>query len=245
MRVSACFILATAAVALTGCGVSSVGNPEARVGDLVSDPVHVDSADVSSAVIKLKMGVGDLEVSGGDTAGLVDGKLEYNVPSWKPNVEQKKEGHTVHVSVEQPSSAKSSGGDAKNRWTLQVANNTPVSFEVECGVGKATLNLGAMKLRDVTLNVGVGKIEVDLRGKPDHDYSVKVHGGVGQATIYVPADASVSAKVQSGLAPVKVEGLEKHGETWESADFGKAKPTIQLEVEGGIGQIRVVREAAN
>jgi hypothetical protein len=241
MRLDVCLLLTAAAIALTSCGGGSVSEKSASAGDLVSDPVHVDSADVDSATIGLKMGVGDLDVSGGAATGVVDGKLEYNVPSWKPKVSQSKDGRAARLSIEQPSSTHTSGDHAQNHWTLQVGNSTPVTFDIACGVGDAKLKLGGLKLRGVTLNVGVGKIDLDLRGHPDQDYSVKVQGGVGEATIYVPAEASVRAKAQSGLVPVEVEGLVKRGDTWESPDFGKVKPTIELDVQGGVGQIRVVR----
>jgi len=240
VRLPACLLLAAAVIALTACGGSSSIETSSTSADLVTDPIHLDAAGVDSAAINLKMGVGELTVSGGATS-LVDGKLEYNVPAWKPKIVQSKDGHSAHLSIEQPSSDKSSGGNKKNRWTLQVADNTPVTFEIECGVGTAKLNLGSLQLRGVTLNVGVGEIVLDLRGHPDHDYNVKVHGGVGEATVYVPAGASVRATAQGGIAPVKVEGLEAHGDTWQSPDYGKARPTIDLEVEGGIGEIHIIR----
>src|ERR1039458_5551387 len=36
--------------------------------------------------------------------------------------------------------------------------------------------------------MGVGELHMDLRGKPKHDYDVRIHGGVGEATIHLPRD---------------------------------------------------------
>jgi hypothetical protein len=241
MRRIPALCLALASLFSAACGTPrsyGIGEP---AGPLVTDPVHLDAAGIDSAQIDLKMGVGELEISSGAASGLVDGKLEYNVPSWKPKVVQLTDGHTARLTIEQPSSTKSSGSDVKNRWTLRVADTTPVTFTIDCGVGDAKLDLGAMKLRGVALNVGVGKISLDLRGHPDHDYSVKVQGGVGAATIYLPTDAAIRANVQSGLVPVKVEGLEKHGDAWESPGGSSGKPAIHLKVEGGVGEIKVIR----
>jgi len=240
MRLPACLLLTITAIALTACGGGSSSSENTSGGALITDPIHLDSAGVDSATINLKIGVGELTVSGG-AAALVDGKIEYNVPAWKPQITQSKDGRSAHLTIEQPSSDKSSGDNKKNRWTLQVADTTPVTFEIECGVGSAKLNLGTMQLRGVTINVGVGQMDLDLRGHPDHDYNVKVHGGVGETTIYVPAGASVRATAQGGLAPVKIEGLEVRGDAWQSPDYGKVQPTINLEVDSGIGQIRIVR----
>jgi hypothetical protein len=245
MRFLSCLVLTASAVAFTACGGGSSVGENTVTGPLVTDPVHVDSAGIESGTITLKMGVGELEVSSGAPSGsLVDGKLEYNVPSWKPKVVQAQGGKTAQLSIEQPSSTRTSsnsGGHTENHWTLQVAPTIPVTMDIECGVGNAKLDLGALKLRGLALNVGVGQIEVDLRGRPDHDYTVKIHGGVGETTVHLPTEAAIRANVQSGLVPVKVEGLEKHGDTWESAGSGAAAPVIRLEVEGGIGQIKIVR----
>jgi hypothetical protein len=239
MRFVASFLVVASALAVTGCSRGS--SPAESTGELVTDPVHVDGAGVESASVELKMSVGDLDVSGGASTGLIDGKLEYNVPSWKPKITQSKDGATAHLSIQQSSSSRTSGSNTQNRWTLQVAPTIPVAFDIECGVGKATLNLGSLKLRGVILNVGVGKIDLDLRGRPDHDYTVNVHGGVGETTVYLPTEAAIRANVQSGLVPVKVEGLEKHGDTWASPPSDQAKPAIRLEVEGGIGPIEIIR----
>ena len=240
MRLFSSTLLSFVLLFSAGCGVVS-NDPNLRPGELKTDSVHLDANGVDNAAVALKIGVGDL-VIGSDTGELVTGKFEYNVPAWQPVVNQSKDGSTAHLKVEQPS-AGSVSGDTQNRWNLQVSNKTPVAFDIECGVGKAKLNLGGMKLKDVTLKVGVGEIDMDLRGNPEQDYNVRIEGGVGQATINLPASAAIRADVQTGLGGIDVQGLEKHGDSWQSANYGKAKATIHLTAKGGIGEIKLVRAA--
>ena len=47
---------------------------------------------------------------------------------------------------------------------------------------------------------GAGTLRLDLRRKPTNDYSVRVTGGAGEATLYLPKDVGVSAKASGGRA---------------------------------------------
>ena len=43
--------------------------------------------------------------------------------------------------------------------------------------------------RGVEVDMGVGQLDMDLRGVPKHSYDVRIHGGIGEATVRVSADA--------------------------------------------------------
>ncbi len=58
---------------------------------------------------------------------------------------------------------------------------------MNCGAGESRLDLEELSLRRVNVEMGVGELRMDLRGTPKNDYSVSIHGGVGEATIYLPA----------------------------------------------------------
>jgi hypothetical protein len=49
-----------------------------------------------------------------------------------------------------------------------------------------------MTLRTAEVNIGAGRMQMDLRGEPKHDYSVQVHGGVGKATMYLPKNVAIA-----------------------------------------------------
>ncbi len=167
-------------------------------GDLKTDSIHLDDAGIEAATIELNMGAGELDVNGGSPQ-LVTAELEYNVPAWQPIVHQSKAGHFARLRIEQPGKGIAHGNNVTNRWNLQVTNRIPVTFNIQCGAGQAKLHLGDMKLRDVDVSIGAGQIDMDLRGHPENDYDVKVAGGVGQATVYLPADAAVRAESHGGI----------------------------------------------
>jgi len=63
--------------------------------------------------------------------------------------------------------------------------------------------------------LGVGKLDMDLRGNPKHNYDVQVHGGIGEATVRLPAGVGVYAKC-GGIGEIKTQGLRREGGHWST-----------------------------
>jgi hypothetical protein len=70
----------------------------------------------------------------------------------------------------------------------------------------------------------------------------ELHGGVGQATIRLPKNVGVVATVHGSMGQVDVHGLKEEDGQYVNAAYGKAPTTLHLNVEGGIGQIKLEQE---
>jgi predicted membrane protein len=88
--------------------------------------------------------------------------------------------------------------------------------------------------------MGAGNVDLDLSGKPQHDYEVTINGGVGQAIVHLPHDVGVSATAHGGIGKITVTGLEKDGDHWRNDLYDKAKVNVKIDVEGGIGNIKLI-----
>jgi predicted membrane protein len=97
-------------------------------------------------------------------------------------------------------------------------------------------------LRSVEVNMGAGQLDVDLRGAPKRSYNVRINGGVGEATVYVPRSVAVEATATGGIGEVSVSGLEKRGGYWFNPAHEHDPVTVRVDVKGGVGQIRLVAE---
>lgn len=91
---------------------------------------------------------------------------------------------------------------------------------------------------------GVGSIRLDLsRLRLDEDETVEVRAtiGIGELVVTVPADATLDVRARVGIGEIQVRGDRRSGAgarlTTSSVRDG---PTLRLELEGGIGTIRVV-----
>src|SRR3569832_983961 len=60
-------------------------------------------------------------------------------------------------------------------WQPEVDYNAG-TLRVTTGAGESHLDLGSLALRRVEVEMGVGEVQMDLRGNPKHDYEVRIRG---------------------------------------------------------------------
>ncbi len=217
---------------LTGCVIDT------RTGPLEYSSESVEFDNPEQVRVDLVMGAGDLRVTDG-TQKLLRADFSYNIPSWKPEVRYTHEGSRGALSIKQPGSEHHHTlGKTQYRWDLQLSNKVPMDLAVHFGAGQAKLDLGSLQLRGIELNMGVGQLDVDLRGKVKHSYNVTIHGGIGQATVRLPADAGIYAEAHGGIGSINVRGLRNLNGHWESESYDRAENKIRIDVNGGIGEIK-------
>jgi hypothetical protein len=219
----------------TGCNFHD--EPRGPVSTL---PVNIALGHTERANMEMDMGAGEFKFEGGAT-NLLSGTIEYNVPSWKPEIHTSSIGDSTDVTIKQPEGGHPRG-NVHYVWDLKVNNAVLLDLGINCGAGHETLRLGDTRLRTLNVHIGAGQVDVDLRGHPTHDYDVSISGGVGQATVHLPQDVGIRADAHGGLGQIEVTGLEKKDNHWENAIYDSAKVTVRVKVEGGIGQIRILAD---
>src|SRR5215471_6537074 len=168
--IARCVPFAAALVCLSGCVVETSGP---ATHDFKA--IEKDTSDLVR--VNLQMGAGNLRVGSG-TDKLMRADFEYNIPSWKPEVR-----YTAgNLSISQPSSHSVRLGNNKYDWDVRFSRDVPLNMSIEFGAGEAHLDLGSLSLQHVDVQMGVGSIDMDLRGNPKRDYDVRIQGGVGEAT---------------------------------------------------------------
>jgi uncharacterized protein DUF2154 len=219
-------------VGLTGCVEWESEGPSR------TEPRSVELDKSEMVHVELKMGAGELNVRGGSPK-LMEADFHYNRPSLKPNVRYDSSGFRGHLVVEQPSHGPH-GNNSDYRWDVRLNDEKPIDLQVDFGAGEGRLDVGSLTLRSLEVHMGVGQLRVDLRGTPKNDYNVSVHGGVGEATIYLPSGVGVIADAKGGIGGVNARGLEKRDDRYVNEEYGHAKTTIRLDVRGGIGAINLI-----
>jgi hypothetical protein len=227
--------LVTASVlALTGCSVNLERGPVEHF----QKSIDLDKSEMSR--VEINMGAGELRVEGGSSK-LLDADFDYDVPSWKPSIHYNASSFRSELSIDQPAHSGPSN-NVTYKWNLRLNDKLPIDFATNLGAGEAHLNLGSMNLRGVEIHMGVGQVELDLRGNPTHDYNVQIHGGVGQAIVHLPATVGIVATAAGGIGDIDVHGLEKSNGRWTNSAYEHSPVTIHLDVKGGIGNITLTAE---
>ena len=186
---------------------------------VLDDKQSVEKQNAQTATVKIDMGAGQLNVDGGSTR-LLDTEFKYDEQSGKPRVDYSVSGTSGNLNVSQQETGGMHLGRNENTWTL---------------------HFGDLPL-DLNVNMGAGQMNLDLTGERKQNFNVDVQGGVGEAVIRLPHDVGVEIRADGGIGSIDTSGLHKEGGRWVNDAWGKSPITIHMNVEGGIGEIRLTVE---
>jgi hypothetical protein len=225
------FVL-TGALLLAGCA------PRLRVGELQSESQTVELDDADAVSVEIKLGAGDLEVTGG-AQELLEADFTYNVARLEPEVEYSN-GKLV---VRQPDSdglpALPGITDFRNEWNLRLNNDVPMDLSVEMGAGTSNLQLAGLSLTGLDINLGASESTVDLSGDWAQDLDVSIEAGAAALTVRLPSEIGVLVEIEAGPTAIEASGLTKDGNVYTNAAYGASDVTLQINMQAGIGRINL------
>jgi hypothetical protein len=222
------------AACLGGCVIE-------RPGPTQHDFQTVERDSSELVRVNLIMGAGNLRVDSG-TDKLAAADFTYNLASWKPEMRDTSAAARGSLTIRQSESHQPHLGKNQYEWDLRLNREVPLDLTVRFGAGEAHLNVGDLTLRSVDVEMGVGRLDLDLDGRPKQSYNVNVSGGVGEATIHLPAGVGVDAEATGGIGSIQASGLRKRGDRYFNDAYPDSKVTIHLTVHGGVGSIRLIAD---
>src|SRR5215218_6187204 len=232
-------MMAATAVLAGACGMQPGGGAQQEVGKIQEESKTVDLKKAQTARAQLKMGAGELNVTGGADQ-LMDGDFSYNVSEWKPKVSYDVSGQKGELLVKQGGANSGSlGAKARNEWDINFNEEVPTDLVVKMGAGESDLDLDSLTLKGVDLKMGAGKSTVDLTGDYAKSFDATIEGGVGEVTVMLPSEVGVKAKAEGGLGKINAEGIKKVGDSYVNDAYGDSDVTLDVNVRGGVGQINL------
>jgi N-terminal domain of toast_rack, DUF2154 len=232
------FMMAAMALLAGACGTQGSGGTP-QVGKMQHDSKSVDPKDAQSASAQLKMGAGELNLTGGADQ-LMEADFSYNVSEWKPKVSYDVSGKKGELVVKQGSAEGGNlSGGARNEWDISMNDELPTDLVVQLGAGESNLDLDSLTLKGLDLQMGAGKITVDLTGDYTQGFDASIEGGVGQATVLLPSEVGVKAKAEGGLGGINAKGLKKVGDAYVNDAYGESDTNLNVDVKGGVGEINL------
>src|SRR5262249_54054430 len=147
-------------------------NRQGHLVDHISETRDLNDATTLDAVVA--MGSGELNLSGG-TSHAFEGEFDY-ASSWaRPKIDYNVSGKSANLDISQENHGPVLGPD--NTWWLRLNDEVPTDLQIKMGAAKGQLNFKNINLKQLRIDVGVGKIDVDLTGKRNADLDVEIHGG--------------------------------------------------------------------
>lgn len=233
------YVLLLGILLLAGCAptLSSTGNEQEESHQLARL-----SSDIEQVDVNIRIGVGELFIEE-STEFFLDGTYRADPSELLPVLTQREQGKKHVLKLEHTRSVKGKGiNDLYNMWDIKLQEDLPYHLDIEFGVGQGKLNLAKLnQLQEVSLELGVGDVIVDLSGAYQQHVNVEVEAGVGNALFYVPQDVGAIVKVTKGLGAFKANELEYNPDldAYVNTAYDASKATIKINIEMGIGQVEV------
>lgn len=198
----------------------------------------VDAQGAQSADVNIAMPAGDLTLRGGASAGkILEADFHYTAEDGEPAVDYSVSNRAGTLNLSQDHSGHVHLGTQSNDWLLQLSNDIPSNLKIEIGAGHGDLDLHGMTLSGLDLEMGAGQVDADLSANWTQDSAVTIQGGVGQATLQLPENVGVTVHAGGGIGAISTRGLRKQGDEYVNDAYGKSPVTLDVNVEGGVGQI--------
>lgn len=216
-------------------------------GEKVVQTINHEVDGAEEADVTIKMNIGSLILGGLPTSSdtFVSGKVEISeFEVLTDDVQIRGDKLTYILSSEgrqyQPGWIFNRDIDNDKQWDLMFTPEVLINLNIDTGVGRTEIDLSNLQLADVDLNSGVGEVIVYL--PDDGDFQASIRAGVGKMEIYIPKDLAVGIFIDSGLGNVSVIGdFSQRGENYFSQDYSSSPDKVELYVDGGVGNIRIVQ----
>jgi len=204
------------------------------------DVVLVKSNGAKIVQVKLKIAAGRLKLTSG-ASELLTGGFIYSNKDWKPQIKYKIKDKKGFLLIEQPNNENYSiSDDDKYVWNLKFNNELPLDFDVELGAGVSEILLSDMNIGTFNMVMGVGKTEIDLRGKWNRSTEIHLDGGIGLSKIYLPNNIGVKLDISKGIGGIEVKNMiKKNSSEYVNKAYKDSDITLKIYLKTGIGKIEV------
>ena len=212
------------ALASMSCGFSVNIPPVPTPGPDVIDEITVAIPDSEDARLKISFGAGKLTLSPGAEDFLVDGTATYNIPNFRPEIEENDE----MIAIKQGEFQSLNVTDFKNEWDLKLGD-TPMELEINAGAYQGRYEFGGLALSGLTIKDGASDVEVsfsesnltemsvfryetgasnvELTGLANANFSTLIfNGGAGDYTLDFSGELEqdATARVETGFGDLKL-----------------------------------------
>ena len=104
-----------------------------------------------------------------------------------------------------------------------------------------TVNLGRLNARELRLDVGAGRVRLDLGGLGREETRIQARLGAGDLQILVPEGVAIRLTRSAILSQINAPELEHQNGAYYSTDWDYATQRVRIEVESAFGNVTISR----
>jgi hypothetical protein len=235
------FTLIAVLVAITGC-------TRVRLQDDASTKTSTEAHSIplqgaTSLRVNVRQGVGDLTMRASSaTTDVVQTVFTFAPASWRPELSSSVEASAASLRIAQPSSSGAPiFSDVRNSWVITLPKGVATDLSLQLGVGTSDVDLRGIDLTNLNALTGVGDTTIDLSGPRTTDLAAHIEAGVGRLTVRVPRTIGVRVTGrQDGVGHFTADGFVAEGNTWVNPAYSAAGPKIVIDLVRGVGDVTLV-----
>jgi hypothetical protein len=185
------------------------------------------------ARVRIKFGAGELVTHVAAPGSLVDGSFDGGVKHRVDGPGQ--------VELVQDLDHGWPWFDPKTRWDVGLPAGLPLDLRLETGACRETIDLSDLRVSRLELHTGASETTIRLP-RAAGSTSVRAEAGAASLTIEVPPGVAARIHSRMALGSTQVDpGLfQRTGDGYESPGYDTAANRADVDVQGGVGQLRVI-----
>lgn len=202
--------------------------------------VAIPLEGAGSARVRVKHGGGRLRVSGGAAPdALLEGTFSSGL-----DYRARRKGNELNVEMSPRDIfyffTPWNWGREGLGWSFRLNREIPLSLAFETGASETRLDLSDLRVTDLRLETGASSVNVTLPARAGHT-RVRVEAGAASVSLHVPPDVAARVRFEGALASVDVDRnrFPRTDGVHQSPDYDAAQNTVDIEIEAGVGSIRV------
>lgn len=201
-------------------------------GGRLTETLALPLGGATDAAIRIRFGAGELTTRAAEAGRLVDGEFLGGVTYRLLG--------PGRIELEQDTSNGLPWLDRRSSWTVGLTPDVPLDLRVDAGASRNLLDLRDVRVRSLELHTGASETRVVLP-RAAGATSVRAETGAASLTIEVPdgVGARIRTRVVLGSVQVDESRFPPAAGGYESSDYASAANRVDIDVQGGVGSIRV------
>jgi hypothetical protein len=145
-------------------------------------------------------------------------------------------------------------------WTLELPTSPTLDLSTQVDAGRGRLALGGAHLGTVHLVVNAGDLRTDLAGAtvdrleietnagstsivlPADSFTGDIAANAGSVRLCTPADLGLRVRTSEALGSIKLDGLSRTGDAWETPGYAAAPNKADLSLDANVGSVTISSE---
>ena len=218
---------------LVGLGAWFLVGAVLPLGSGPTETLAIPLGGLAEAFVRIKFGAGELDVGPAAAGSLVDGTFTGGVV--------RRDLGPGRVELAQDTTYGLPWLDGRSRWAVGLAPGLPLDLRLDTGAARASLDLADLRVRALDLHTGASETRIRL---PRAAGATSVRAETGAASLTIEVPEGVAARIRSRMAigsnQIDEGRFPRTAIGHESPDYSTAANRVDLDLQGGVGSIRVI-----